>query len=300
MFKNRSKWPSRTHQFSCLARARQIGTIPHLHAKTLGDSQNPLHVAIVHKELKESGVLKISLGFYDDKSEYLRQLVVHLSSKHGHGLPITHSASRGWFWDVRPQLLQIKKDVAKQARSETMDEFPWHTDCAYEHSPPRYFALHILQPDNCGGGTLSILSSDRVRALLSPAARFALTQPEYCIKVPPEFLKKEDEKHIIGSVLSAESNQTHTQIRLRLDITSGLSTKSRAALEELQGILSGTKVQECTIHLTPVSLHRGTIILLDNRRWLHSRNTVKDPNRHLRRVRWDSQPFGTIESQQLD
>lgn len=31
--------------------------------------------------------------------------------------------------------------------------------------------------------------------------------------------------------------------------------------------------------------------MMDNERWLHARNEVKDPNRHLRRVRWDAREF---------
>ena len=98
-------------------------------------------------------MLKLSLGFADEDSDYLKQLLVSLHKNHGHQLPIAHSATRGWFWDVRPSKTNFQAGN-HQARSETMNEFPWHTDCSYEDPPPRYFALQVLQHDRYGGGTL--------------------------------------------------------------------------------------------------------------------------------------------------
>jgi alpha-ketoglutarate-dependent taurine dioxygenase len=234
-------------------------------------------------------MLKISLGFQDDDCRYLEQLVLNLHKYHRHGLPITHSASRGWFWDVRPTPSSLQ--VQNRARSETMEIFPWHTDCSYEHSPPRFFALQVLQPDQYGGGTLSVLNVDRALGLLSPSARAALVRPEYRFAVPPEFVKS-DERHIVGSVLGTDASGRSTRLRFRGDIITPLTTDAGAALQELKTMLR-MPLQANTepLHLTPAFLPRGSIILMDNRRWLHSRNQVRDPNRHLRRIRWDTRPF---------
>lgn len=48
--------------------------------------------------------------------------------------------------------------------------------------PPRYFALHALQPDCYGGGTLSVMSVQRLSELLSEAIKTSLTRPEYLIR----------------------------------------------------------------------------------------------------------------------
>lgn len=172
-----------------------------------------------------------------------------------------------------------------------MDTFPWHTDCSYESSPPRFFALQVLQPDKCGGGTLSVIQVDWLLSRLSADARHALSECEYGINVPPEFIKDDKQLQIVGRVLSTPGLIQHPQLRFREDIFTPLTDRARSAMEELKALLLGPGIQTEILHLTPELMPRGSIILLDNRRWLHARNEVRDPNRHLRRVRWDSRPF---------
>lgn len=245
------------------------------------------------------GLLKVSLGFEDearDEGSYLERLLLSLHKYHGHGLPITHSASRGWFWDVRPVHLSTGSQDGsnggeRAARSETMAEFPWHTDCSYERCPPRYFALQVVQPDRCGGGTLSLLNAASIVSLLSPTTVAELRKHQFRIAVPPEFVKSDDDNEILGSVLRVDHGSQHRQVRIRQDITSGLTAEAEAALEELQLALQQARSKGRVLDLPPVVLPRGSVVLIDNRRWLHARNQVRDPNRHLRRVRWDAQPF---------
>ncbi|KAF7919218.1 hypothetical protein BELL_0182g00020 [Botrytis elliptica] len=251
----------------------------------------PSHLRAVHDGLKTEGVLQLQLGFEDEKSSYLQNLIHNLSKSHNHGLPIAHSAERGWFWDVRPYPSNVKIH-GHRARSETMSCFDWHTDCSYENHPPRYFALQVLQPDRCGGGTLSLLSVDRLLTLLSPQAQTWLSSPNYKITVPPEFNKNQDEQCIVGNLLKMRpEGASGNQLRFREDITTPLTPEAALALNELKTILYDHGAQKWTINLGPESLPQGSIIMMDNRRWLHSRNEVKDPNRHLRRVRWDARPF---------
>ncbi|OGM46080.1 hypothetical protein ABOM_005642 [Aspergillus bombycis] len=282
--------------------ARQFATdsvpaVPHLVARNLSDSQHPPHVRDIHNHLQHDGILKISLSFPDDNSHYLESLIISLSKSHGHGLPITHSASRGWFWDVRPSET-IFQTANHQARSETMQEFPWHTDCSYEHAPPRFFALQVLHPDRYGGGTLSVMKIDRLSQFLTPAAKAALFEPEYQITIPPEFIKDPDQRHIVGSLFALDTqDQGHSLImRYRDEIVAPLSARAAAALKELKDALQNLEaLSQCTLHLTAADLPERSIILLDNYRWLHARNGIKDPARHLRRVRWNAVPFATSD-----
>jgi len=209
---------------------------------------------------------------------------MNLHKSHGHGLPITHSATRGWFWNVKP--IQDAPVNQHHARSETTKSFPWHTDCSYEHSPPRFFALQVVQHDTCGGGTLSLLKVHHVLNQLSAATRECLSQPEYQINVPPEFVKG-DETRIIGKILASGSND----LRFREDIFTPLTPRARLAFQELKSALLSSETAANTLNLSPQILPKGTIVLLNNRQWLHARNEVKDPKRHLRRVRWDANPF---------
>ncbi|ESZ90467.1 hypothetical protein SBOR_9161 [Sclerotinia borealis F-4128] len=254
------------------------------------------HLRAVHETLVRQGVLQIQLGFDDDESLYLRDLIYNLHQNHGHGLPISHSAEQGWFWDIRPSTSSFQSN-AHQARSETMLCFDWHTDCSYETDPPRFFALQVLQTDRYGGGTLSVLNVDRVLTFLSQFTQKRLSRCEYKITVPPEFVKKGGERHVVGNLLAASGGEIHGgSLRFRADITVPLTQDASDALAELKDILKNGKTQAETIHLKSETLPRGSIIMMDNRRWLHSRNEVKDPERHLRRVRWDASQFGACSS----
>lgn len=268
--------------------------VPQLEAPDLSYAQEPGHVRSVSERLRQNGILKVSLGFTDSKSRYLEQLLVSLHQHHGHQLPIAHSATRGWFWDVLPTTTNFQAANC-QARSETMEEFPWHTDCSYENPPPRYFALHVLQPDRYGGGTLSVMNVKRLSELLSPATRMSLARPEYLIRIPPEFAKHPSQQHIVGGLLLADEDGQLNMIRFREDLLTPLSKRASVALDELKQALKDTEVRShSTLQLTPKALPERSIILIDNRRWLHARNHINDPERHLRRVRWDAVPFTSI------
>ncbi|KAL7893916.1 hypothetical protein HDV63DRAFT_384531 [Trichoderma sp. SZMC 28014] len=268
-------------------------TVPCVEASNISQARELVHVHGISEKLRQHGILKISLGFDDSKSQYLEQLLLSLHQHHGHQLPIAHSATKGWFWDVLPTTTSFQTANC-QARSETMDEFPWHTDCSYENPPPRYFALHVLQPDRYGGGTLSVMSVQRLSELLSEATKASLARPEYLIRTPPEFEKSPRQQHIVGSIMAADAKNQTNMMRFREDILTPLSDRASAALDELKHAVKSAEARShSALHLTPKALPARSIILIDNRRWLHARNHITDPERHLRRVRWDAVPFTT-------
>lgn len=207
--------------------------VPHMEAPSISRAQELAHVRGVSENLRQHGILKISLGFDDSKSQYLEQLLVSLHQHHDHQLPIAHSATKGWFWDVLPTTTSFQTANC-QACSETMDEFPWHTDCSYENPPPRYFALHVLQPDRYGGGTLSVVSVQRLSELLSEATKASLARPEYLIRTPPEFEKSTRQQHIVGSIIVPDTENQTNMMRFREDILTPLSDRASAALDELK------------------------------------------------------------------
>ncbi|KAJ5164971.1 uncharacterized protein N7500_006801 [Penicillium coprophilum] len=267
-------------------------------ANELECSHNTKHIHQVHEILQSQGLLKINLKFRDESSNYLTQLISSLNKSHNHGLPITHSSTRGWFWDVRPQFTTTLARSSSNsspcfspgnlpARSETSESFPWHTDCSYEEHPPSFFALQVLRADTCGGGTLSLMELARVLPLLSATARKYLSKAEYRITVPPEFVKRDDQQFIVGSILT----NTGYGLRFREDIITPLTTSGSEAFEELKNMLRSSEARSRTISLSPQLLPSGSIVLVGNRRWLHARNEVRDPKRHLRRVRWDAKSF---------
>lgn len=272
-----------------------------LAAQSLNYAKQPDHVGQIASELQRTGILKISLQFPDPDSQYLEHLLLSLHQHHGHQLPIGHSATRGWFWDVRPSsntsTRRFQSGNDHQARSETMDDFPWHTDCSYENPPPRFFALHVLQHDRYGGGTLSLMNVERLGEHLSPATRDALGRSEFVMTIPPEFKKDPNRQNIVGSVLSGTAADCVPTMRFREDILEPTTERAAEALAELRQVIQAQKTEAMgtkgsTMHLSADQLPAGSIVLVNNRRWLHARNHINDPDRHLRRVRWDAVPFG--------
>lgn len=143
---------------------------------------------------------------------------------------------------------------------------------------------------------MSILNVDETLLLLSPFAKKWLSSPFYRITVPPEFVKSADQGHIIGNLLRTASNGTSAQVRFREDLIEPLNDQAAEALAELKSVLMGPVAKERTVSLMPAELPAQSIIMMDNGRWLHARNEVRDPNRHLRRVRWVARPFAISDS----
>ncbi|KID79773.1 uncharacterized protein G6M90_00g016170 [Metarhizium brunneum] len=279
-----------SHSHCSLATASSSVSVPHLRAPNLLHARQPSHVDLVAHHLQSQGILKVTLDFPDPESTYLQHLIASLHQHHGHKLPISHSAGRGWFWDVRPAASNFQTRN-HQARSETMAEFPWHTDCSYEDPTPRLFALQVLRHDHLGGGTLSVTNADQLVRQLSPRTRLALARDEFQIAIPREFAKSPDRTTITGRLLS--TSRGHGALRFRRDILTPLTPAAAHALDELDAALARVHVlaPHATLHLQAADLPSGSVILVDNFRWLHARNDVKDPARHLRRVRWDAVPF---------
>lgn len=248
----------------------------------------------MNNALRGPGIALVNLAFSDPSSNYLERLLQSLGRYHKHGPAITHSATCGAFWDVRPK--EKVFNSKHQARSEGTGLFPWHTDCSFESQPPQFFALHVLHADQCGGGTLSILNATQLVEELEPHNRETLFRPEFSITVPPEFDK--GITSIVGSLLTRPSDQDQVRIRFRADIVQPLSPAADEALQAVRGLLersSRTEGDHLRTNLTSQQLPAGTVILIDNGRWLHSRSEVKDNRRHLRRVRWDRQSFSDLK-----
>ncbi|KAK7993269.1 CobW/HypB/UreG- nucleotide-binding domain-containing protein [Apiospora arundinis] len=273
--------------------SRLSGLPPSLEASEMSLSEQPHHVSHIVEELRRYGILQISLKFLDNNSRYLRQLLLGFHQNHGHRLPIAHSATCGWFWDIRPSTASFQSAIY-QARSETMDPFPWHTDCSYEEQPPRYFALQVIRPDRCGGGTFSLLDVRMLSLALSPTTKAALRRREYLIRTPPEFIKDPMRQSLVGSILEAGEGglSDNALMRYRGDLVTPLSEEGARALKELKDILwNESLISTMVLSLSSAKMAEGSILLVDNRRWLHSRTNIQDPMRHLRRVRWDAAPF---------
>ncbi|KAF3941499.1 hypothetical protein ABW19_dt0200513 [Dactylella cylindrospora] len=252
----------------------------------------PSHVCEVQQSLEENGLALVRLNFEDPSSDYLVSLVKDgLHPMHGHGLPVDHSQKKGWLWDVKPIHGKVHTSHDPLARSETMNVFPWHTDCSFEANPPRHFALHVLHADRYGGGALSVVRTSDIIQELSEQAISRLSKAEFIFKVPDEF-DKGVSHHLVGALLDMSNGEP--KLRYRRDIITPITNEAGLALEELDNLLEGccTSSGRCFKKvLKAEDLPDGMVIVIDNAKWLHARNQVNDPDRHLRRVRWNAQPF---------
>jgi hypothetical protein len=85
------------------------------------------------------------------------------------------------------------------------------------------------------------------------------------------------------------SSDGQQKLRYRKDIIQPLTEeaeKALAALNEIFGTL-GEDEKEIGDDI----MRDGTVILLDNARWLHARTRISDPDRWLRRARWGPEEF---------
>lgn len=63
--------------------AAAVATVSHIIAEDISDAEQSQHVQEVRDRLEHDGILKISLRFADDTSQYLRTLVLNLHRHHG-------------------------------------------------------------------------------------------------------------------------------------------------------------------------------------------------------------------------
>lgn len=188
--------------------------------------------------------------------------------------PTPHNASGDVLWDVQAQTVAAEG----VPRSHTADEFVWHTDASFENPPPRYFMLQVLHGDRYGGGHQHFMPLSSPLEALDEANRKVLAGTLYPWKVPLEFQK--DREQVQLSVLFRD-DAWNVCVRYRQECVrfDGLDASQKTALMEL-----GRAIDRATpIEHTPQA---GELVLVDNWRALHSRDSIRDPERHLQRVRF--------------
>jgi hypothetical protein len=179
---------------------------------------------------------------------------------------LTHNSEKNSFvWHVQT----IETDSNEElARSQTDDEFPFHTDCSYELNPPEYMALFVLEEDQYGGGQLEIIRLSDILKRLSPKIKQRLRNENFRIEIPKEFRKSPEVDHINASILLDDE-----RIRYRSDILS-------EDFKELDLIIQ--KVDKYRPKLSKYSM-----IILNNQKYLHGRTKIFDHRRHLLRIRFN-------------
>ena len=180
------------------------------------------------------------------------------------GVPSPHHTDGPLVWDVR-------YTPGSDTRSRTLKPFPFHTDSSFEDPAPNGMGLYVKQQDACGGGYTRLIEARKVVARLSALTRHRLRQPVYRFNVPPEF-NKGTAARFLPILLDGG------RIRYRREIIE--DSDHQEALNELDAVLADNSLVDSLL------LPAGTLLLLDNSRWLHGRSVILDPQRHLQRVRF--------------
>ncbi|KAK8061644.1 hypothetical protein PG994_008010 [Apiospora phragmitis] len=243
---------------------------------------------MVSCSLLEHGVAAIELGFEDEKSDFLVELVKQMNFEAD-----SHSSTQGPLWDITPKPEGIESTSPgataagrAHSRSHGVGEFAWHTDGSYEARPQRFFGFHIVRPDRLGGGVFRVLPAQTLMASLSPAAVAALLRTEFDIRVPDEFYKGVATNR--GKLLDLDPATGHYLLRFRAEILPDPpkpgDEAANAAVAELKRLLDDPETKG--LRLPDDVFKENVVLLMDNSRFLHMRTTINDKRRLLRRIRF--------------
>lgn len=142
----------------------------------------------------------------------------------------------------------------------------------------------MIRADRLGGGKLRVLPVNKALEILHHSTLETLKQPMFRIRVPKEFQK--DVEHVTGALVTSDA-----KIRYRREIIEPLDSAAGKALDELDSVLYSSGDDGLAKTLGADIMKDGTVICLDNGRWMHARSEVRDPQRWLRRVRWGPESF---------
>ena len=229
--------------------------------------QSPADMPALWPLLEQQGVVLVQAETGDSEGRILRQIVTDL------GTAEPHDAGRQDVWDIRYDSVAAHNNGT---RSLTMKAFPFHTDGSFEDPPPRYLAMYVVQEDRFGAGRTLLVETGAVLQHVSAEAQQVLRSMRFRFRVPAEFDKGiafRDVFILLGDGL----------LRYRREIIQegGCVPKQLAALDKLDAAIA-------SIPPTELFLKSGMLLLLDNARFLHARTEVRDPARHLLRMRFSS------------
>lgn len=142
----------------------------------------------------------------------------------------------------------------------------------------------MIHADQHGGGNLAVVPVSQILESLKPSTVETLRQPVFHMRVPPEFRK--EVSHVTGALVASEG-----KIRYRREIIKPLGDEAGRALEELDTAIGDSMAKGWAKVLGPDVMKDGTVVCLDNAKWMHARSEVLDPQRWLRRIRWAPEKF---------
>lgn len=234
-------------------------------------------IPTIEQKLEHDGYVRVQFSSEQLPKDYhcievLENFFIDFIEKIG-GQCLNHNEDQNSIvWHVQPKPKSSDRQDKPLARSQTDEEFLFHTDCSYEMNPAEYMALFIVEPDQLGGGQLEIIRLSDILQHLSLKTKENLLRKKLHINVPREFRKASDTDHIDAPILL-----DHEKIRYRYDIV------SKGNIEELNEISSIIP----NIEKYRPKLDKYSMIILNNQKFLHGRTKILDLHRHLLRIRFN-------------
>ncbi|HQU43176.1 MAG TPA: TauD/TfdA family dioxygenase [Pirellulales bacterium] len=214
--------------------------------------------------LQEEGIALIKAAPGDVEGRGLRQIVGRL------GTAEEHDRLGRVVWDIRYDALAAAKGATA---SLTMEPLPFHTDGAFQDPSPRYLAQYVVREDRFGGGKTLLADVASVLRRLSADALGILRSKHFRFCAPAEYAN--GIPHHDAPILFGEGLLRYR----RAIIDEDAHGDAKAVLDELDAAIGAVEPMA-------LQLRSGDILLLDNARFLHARTGVRDPERHLLRMRF--------------
>ena len=240
--------------------------IPAFCYQHISSKNSKLEIDKYKQILTITGLLLIKLDYDDNDGSTMEDIVNQLGKAH------THNASGLALWDIKSGGSNGNESLA---RSHKLSEFVLHTDCSYETKIPDFFGLYVVQHDELGGGKNLLVDCLTLINHLSKSSLKILQTEKVKIIVPAEF--KKDVDYIYETIIDADFNVRYRKEILDLTDVSG---EMMVALDEFERLSNSPVINRA------VEIKKNTILLLDNKRYLHARTTIKDNKRHLKRIRF--------------
>ncbi|CAF2919944.1 unnamed protein product, partial [Rotaria sp. Silwood2] len=238
---------------------------------------DPNKFSEIEKKLEDDGYVRIQFSSEHLPKDHhimknMEKFFIEIIEKLG-GQCLDHNEEKNSIvWHVQPIQICSDRKEKQLARSQTNEEFSFHTDCSYEENPAEYMALFVLEQDQFGGGQLEIIRLSDVLQSLSLKTKEKLLKNKIRINIPEEFRKSSSIDHINAPIL-----MDYDKIRYRHDILSG---ETNEELDELNSIIDKAEKYK-------PKLNKYTMIILNNQTYLHGRTKILDNRRHLLRIRFN-------------
>ena len=236
------------------------------YAKIANLSRDVLHNLLYHK------IVVVNIGTSDIESNLMQQITNNI------GIAIDQSIhfQGQYLWDVN-----YNESLFQQgALGNGLNAFDFHSENAFDPAPVRYFGMHYLNNNETFGGENQFISVNQISQFLTRDEILRLFEINVAFKAPDLF-KKASNHSFANDTIFFSDERINTCIRFRHSVVLRKYT-SKDMLDLVD------KIHDIILNISNriplLIIPQNTILFWDNWYFLHSRKTILDSKRHLRRI----------------